>query len=280
MPFVRLNLVWWAPALAVAACIVTHSGALLTAQATSYSVRFFGNGTGDIDRIKIRVDDPYNPNDEPGPPADVGAADFTIEFWLMGTQAENAARSIACGSGTFAWISGNIVLDRDRFSSGGRDFGISLVNGGRVAFGVENSGGQNHTLCGAIPVLDGGWHHIAVERRRSDGRLWIFVDGSLDAQATGPGGDVSYPGASFPDSNCGGPCVNSDPFIVLGAEKHDVDRTSYPSFSGFLDELLRARPRLSFQTRQPSGCITSTTGPELRLRLILPPSAAHRRPAP
>lgn len=211
------------------------------AQSPSYSVRFYGNGVSDIDRVKIRVDDPYNSNDEPGPPVDVGATDFTMEFWLKGTLIDNRAASIACGSGNFSWISGNIVVDRDRFSSGGRDFGISLANGGRIAFGVENTTGQNHTLCGTINVLDGAWHHVAVERRRNDGQLWIFVDGQLDAQAGGPNGDISYPGASFPDSNCGGPCVDSDPFIVIGAEKHDYDRTNYPSFSGFFDELRISR---------------------------------------
>jgi hypothetical protein len=238
---------------AIAGFLLVTMAADVAAQSPAYSVRFYGNGVNDIDRIKIRVDDPYNPNDEPGPPVDVGNTDFTIEFWIKGTLTENIARSIACGSG-INWIQGNVVVDRDRYSSGGRDFGISLVNGGRIAFGVENSTGQSHTLCGSIAVLNGAWHHVAVQRRRSDGRLWIFVDGQPDGQVTGPGGDVSYPGAVFPDSNCGGPCVNSDPFIVIGAEKHDVDRTSYPSFSGFFDELrISTTLRYSATFARPTG---------------------------
>jgi hypothetical protein len=59
--------------------------ALLTlalAHTQGYSLRFYGNGTGDIDRVKIRIDDPTN--NLPGPPADIGATDFTIEFWVKG----------------------------------------------------------------------------------------------------------------------------------------------------------------------------------------------------
>lgn len=210
---------------------------LAMAQTGGYSLRFFGTGTNDIDRVKIRVDDPFNLNDEPGPVVDVGGTDFTIEFWLKGTLAQNAAANVTCGVGSFSWISGNIVIDRDRFSSGGRDFGVSLVNGGRIAFGLANASEAAHTLCGTRGVLDGQWHHVAVQRQRSTGQMRLFVDGVADGTAAGPTGDVSYPGTAFPDSNCGGPCTNSDPFIVIAAEKHDADPTNYPSFNGWLDEL-------------------------------------------
>jgi len=50
---------------------------------------------------------------------------------------------------------------------------------------------------------------------------------------------VSYPEGAVPGSYCGPsgdqPCVN-DPFLVLGAEKHDAG-PQYPSFSGWIDEL-------------------------------------------
>jgi hypothetical protein len=58
----------------------------------------------------------------------------------------------------------------------------------------------------------------------------LFIDGMLGASATGPTGDLSYNNGratSFPDS---------DPFLVLGAEKHDAG-SAYPSFAGWLDEL-------------------------------------------
>jgi hypothetical protein len=55
--------------------------------------------------------------DAPGPPADVGAGDFTIELWLRGTAADNPAGPVACGD-NLAWIEGNILLDRDRYDQG------------------------------------------------------------------------------------------------------------------------------------------------------------------
>lgn len=211
--------------LAVALC----SLAALPAQ--DLALRFFGNGVGDIDRIKIRIDDPANTL--PGPPADLGATDFTLEFWVKGTRADNRAGALACGPG-IAWIQGNILLDRDRYNQD-RKFGVSF-GAGRVAFGVSGDGSGDFTLCGTRDVLDGAWHHVAVQRRRSDGWLWLFVDGRLDASADGPDGDVSYPDDGVPGNYCGGPCLGSDPFLVIGAEKHDAG-AAYPSFAGLCDDL-------------------------------------------
>lgn len=201
------------------------------ALAGNTSLRFFGNGRDDIDRVKIRVDDPTD--EEPGPPADVGATDFTIEFWLRARAAENAAGRVRCGANV-NWIYGNIVLDRDRYNQD-RKFGISIA-GGRVVFGVSGDGTGDRTICGDSDVLDGRWHHVAVQRRRSDGKLWLYVDGRLEARADGPDGDVSYPDDGVPGDFCGGPCTRSDPFLVIGAEKHDAG-PAYPSFAGWVDEI-------------------------------------------
>ncbi|MGE3166249.1 MAG: LamG-like jellyroll fold domain-containing protein [Planctomycetota bacterium] len=201
------------------------------AQTSGTSLRFFGNGVGDIDRVKIRIDDPSTT--VPGPPADVGATDFTIEFWLRAFAAENLAS--ASGSGpTNAWINGNIVIDRDRYNQP-RNYGISL-GAGLVQFGVMGPTGEAFTLSGATDVRDGSWHHIAVQRRRVDGFLWVFVDGVVEAQVDGPDGDISYPDDGVPGDFCGGPCLNSDPFIVIAAEKHDAG-PAYPSFAGWIDDL-------------------------------------------
>jgi hypothetical protein len=195
------------------------------------SLRFFGAGVGDIDRVKIVVDDPAT--NAPGPPVDVGATDFTIELFLRGTLAENTGPPIVCGANV-DWIYGNIVVDRDRYNQG-RKFGVSL-GAGRVVFGVTGAAGADRTLCGTTNVLDGAWHHVAVQRRRADGYLWLWVDGVLQAQGDGPDGDVSYPDNGVPGNFCGGPCTQSDPFLVLAAEKHDAG-PEYPSFSGWIDEL-------------------------------------------
>lgn len=187
------------------------------------SLRFFGNGVAapQQDRVKIRLDGPARP-------VDVGATDFTVEFWMKAGSGNGSGNCVSGGDG---WINGNILIDRDVFGGGDLgDYGLSLFGGnGRIAFGVA-VGGSGQTLCGATNVIDGAWHHIAATRRASDGLLRLFVDGQLDASADGPDGDASYAdgrSTGYPDS---------DPFLVLGAEKHDAG-AAYPSYRGWLDEL-------------------------------------------
>jgi len=203
------------------------------------SLRFHGNGSGGVDRVRIAVDDPSNAN--AGPPVDVGATDLTIEFWMKASAADNGAGNVSCGFNA-NWKNGNVVLDRDR-SGADRNFGVS-IGGGKLVFGVSGNATGSYTLCGSRNVLDARWHHVALERRLSDGAMWIYVDGVLDAQASGPGGDVSYPddaAASSPE----------DPYLVLGAEKFDTG----PAYDGFLDEL-----RLSTTLRY-SGVFTRPHAP-------------------
>ena len=195
-----------------------------------YSLSFLGTGTNDLDRVKIRIDDPAT--SLPGPPADVGATDFTLEFWLNGLLADNAAAAIQCGAND-NWRFGNTIVDRDRFNQD-RAYGVSVA-GGRMTFGVDGTPTGSTTICGTTNILDGQWHHIAVQRRRSDGWIWLFVDGVMQAQGDGPDGDISYPDNGLPGNFCGGPCTNSDPFIVIGAEKHDTGSSF--SYRGLFDEL-------------------------------------------
>jgi glucose/arabinose dehydrogenase len=184
------------------------------------SLRFFGNGTNDIDRVKILLDNPPRP-------VDVGG-DFTLEFWMK-TAAGNG--SGACAAGDDNWMNGNVIFDRDVF--GGGDFGaygISLFgSGGQLAFGV-NRLGTGTTICGTANVADGAWHHVAATRSSGSGQLRIFVDGALDASGTGPTGDVSYRDGRATTH------PNSDPFLVIGAEKFDLG-PGFPSFHGWIDEV-------------------------------------------
>jgi hypothetical protein len=199
------------------------------AAADNLSLRFFGTGRDDIDRVKIRLDDPARP-------VDVGKRSFTIELWVRARATDNPAPAVTCGADD-SWIRGNILLDRDRYNRG-RKFGLSIA-GGVVAWGVTGPGTGARTICGATVITDGAWHHVAVSRRRSDGWLRIWVDGRLDASADGPDGDVSYPDGSVGGSYCDGVCRN-DPFLVIGAEKHDAG-PEYPSFAGWVDELRVSR---------------------------------------
>jgi hypothetical protein len=192
-----------------------------------------------VDRVKI----PLNG----GTKANIGAGDFTVEVWLLGSLGDNGAGN-SCGTGEAAWISGNIFIDRDVYGGGDLgDYGLSLYDG-RVAFGATRDD-SGSTICGTANVLDGAWHHIAVTRRASDGRLQLYVDGQLDAQAatSGATGDMSYRvgrGTRYPD----------DPYLVLAAEKHDAG-SGFPSFNGYLDEL-----RLSTTLRY-DGAFNRPTGP-------------------
>lgn len=200
------------------------------------SVRFFGNGRDAIDRITVRIDAPERP-------ADVGATDFTVEFWIKANPGENRGR-VDCNTND-GWITGNTVIDRDIYFAGDYgDFGIALDDG-RVAFGVS-VGSSGTTLCGSRNVSDGQWHHVAVTRR-TNGDMAIFVDGQLDGSVTGIAGDASYRNGRSTD-------YQWDPFIVLGAEKHDAG-AEYPSFSGWLDEL-----RISTTARY-SGAFQRPTAP-------------------
>src|SRR5690606_27265927 len=136
-----------------------------------------------------------------------------------------------CTPGGDNWINGNILIDRDVFGGGDAgDYGVSLFGtGGRLAFGVA-VGDTGNTICGTRNVADGAWHHIAVTRDASSGTLRLYVDGALDAEGSGPLGDVAHRdgrATAWPDS---------DPFLVLGAEKHDAG-AAYPSYRGWLDEL-------------------------------------------
>jgi hypothetical protein len=199
------------------------------AQNSGCSLRFYGHGVDDVDRVKIPIDPPV--------PADVGATDFTIEWWMKASLGENGSPS--CTPGEDNWIYGNIVFDRDIWGPGDYgDYGISLTDG-RIAFGI-NDGESGETLCGSILVADGDWHHVAVTRRRADGLMRIFVDGQLDGEVDGPDGDVSYRDGR-------GTEYENDPFLVIGAEKHDAG-PEYPSYSGWIDEV-----RFSDVIRYTSG---------------------------
>lgn len=195
------------------------------------SLRFYGYGNGDVDRVKIAVDDPDDA--QPGPPADIGATDFTVEFWLRSKPDANQAGAVVCGENN-DWINGNIVIDRDRFNQD-CNFGMSLAHG-RVVFGVSGNATGVTTICGTTDLRDDEWHHIAVQRRRSDGRMTLYIDGVREARGDGPNGDVSYPDNGVPGNYCDGPCDWSDPFLVVGAEKHDAGSAD-PSFAGWIDEL-------------------------------------------
>ena len=185
---------------------------------SNFALRLYGNVQSDLGRVKI-------PLDAPARPVDIGASDFTVEFWLRARPGDNGRTGSFCG-GAMDWIPGNILLDRDRAGLG-RKYGLSLLSG-RVVFGYSTTvDTEGRSICSTSRVDDDQWHHVAITRTQG-GALQLFVDGVRQATATGPAGDISYP-----DGVAGQ--AENDPFLVIGAEKHNIP--GYPGFVGLLDEL-------------------------------------------
>ncbi len=232
----------------IVALLLSMAPAAVLAQGSRYALRFYGTGVGppgQQDRALLPVDD-----NEAGPdmsaPSDVGAGDFTIEFWLRGNLADNDTANNGGDLETFDfnWIDGNIILDRDIWCGSERKYGISIA-GGLVRFGTASGDGPVfdpvHTIEGGVNVLDGAWHHVAVVRDAASGVKSVVVDGVLDF-AGSPGistADLSYPNDGVPVTPgvCGpGQLTPYGWFLVVGAEKHDAG-AEFPSFNGFVDEL-------------------------------------------
>lgn len=242
--FERLN-VHDSPILAALSVFLTYFIFSHLLHSQNYCLRFYGNGTSDIDRVKIPIDNPPNP-------LDVGGS-FTIEFQIKALLTDNPQGSSVYSGTSDDWVLGHVIIDRDIFGSGDYgDFGVSLC-GGRVAFGVNN-GSQSYTVVSNASVADGSWHFVAVTRNALNGELKIFIDGNLDVSEISPVmGDISYRDnrpTSWPN----------DPFIVIGAEKHDYDNSTYPSFNGYLDELRISTGVLYSGNYTPSPVLTDSPG--------------------
>lgn len=232
-----------AGALAIEGASTITLGALSFA-AIDYGLRFYGNdfgtGTTNIDRVQIPLEVTGTPT-----AVDVGAADFTYEFWLRCAYADNASSGIGDARES------NIFFDRDIWGDpaghviGVTRDGVDLV----VCFGLAGAGSWT-TIYGSTDVGDDAWHHVAIVRTQSTGVVRIYVDGTQDASGTYTTGDISFAGSG----GGGGSPNGSDPYIVLGAEKHDADPDVYLSYNGLIDEV-----RISDSARYTSTFTPPTT---------------------
>ncbi|MFO8007622.1 MAG: LamG-like jellyroll fold domain-containing protein [Candidatus Brocadiia bacterium] len=73
-----------------------------------------------------------------------------------------------------------IVLGKHDGRSG---YQLTINDAGRAEFRVS-SDGSHDSVATAGPVNDGGWHHVLAEIDRRTGRMAIYLDGHLSAQAT------------------------------------------------------------------------------------------------
>ena len=75
-----------------------------------------------------------------------------------------------------------------------KDFGVSLMEGGRIGFGTGSMAwGQDITIKSNKPVNDGQWRHIVVTRNSWTKDLRIYIDGKLDAEGKGHPGTLDAP---------------------------------------------------------------------------------------
>lgn len=105
---------------------------------------------------------------------------FTIEFWVKG--------AMASGSYNGHWWTGLGIIDADIyggfFATPDNDFGISLSDYGKIAFGVGALGGNDVTIKTTSDVNDQQWHHIAATWDQSSKAMKLYLDGTLNASGT------------------------------------------------------------------------------------------------
>ncbi len=170
--------------------------------------------------------------DEKSLGVNVGASDFTLEWWLKLKPGNSEAITTNCTERT-DWQRSIVIFDRSQADQASQ-YGIA-VNAGKLVFSLINRQGERATLCGHIPVSDGAWHHLAIQRSADSGQLWLFVDGNLDASTIGPVGDISYEGGNDSiEADSLGPSF--DRVLMIGASKANPSPDPQ-GFQGWLDEI-------------------------------------------
>jgi len=75
-----------------------------------------------------------------------------------------------------------------------KDFGVSLMEGGRIGFGTGSlAWGQDITIISNVSVNDDKWHHIVVTRNSKSGYLQIYIDGDRKMWGWGHKGTLDAP---------------------------------------------------------------------------------------
>jgi len=187
-----------------------------------HSLEFFGNAylENGVDRVWI-------PAERPSPIGRIGDANFTVELFLKAEPADIPD----IGGCPSAWWMGTIVLDREFFDAPQNgNIGLALYRSGEstgVVAGFTVAGQDELTLCGAVEVADGEWHHVAMTRA-SDDWVTLWVDGSSDASDIGPPGDGSFAQELVGEEE-------ADRYLVLGGPKQNADVRA--GFTGFIDDV-------------------------------------------
>ena len=131
--------------------------------------------------------------------------DFTISFWMKTTELGQGR------DGDPRWFMGTGLVDGE-ISGIVDDLGISMIGNGIIAAGV----GRPETFIHSTPGHnDGKWHHIALTRDTTSGKISLYVDGLHVDEAIG-----------------GTQPLNDPKYLSIGRM-----RTGRGAFTGQLDEL-------------------------------------------
>jgi len=103
------------------------------------------------------------------------AGSFTVSAWVKTTSSVGADGDDAFW-GMPIWYADN--------SGGDYTYPLSIT-GSKVAFSVHDMNGDPTTIHSTTSVNDGNYHFIAVTRDQTTGLMSLYVDGSLEATATG-----------------------------------------------------------------------------------------------
>ncbi len=193
-------------------------------------IRFLGSDDPAVGRVVVES------IDGPGALAEAGRGDLTAAVWLR-TGGDVADPPDPCDGD---WRLGRVALDS---GAGPGGFGIA-IRGGRAVAAVWAEARGTMTLCSRSRVDDGAWHHVALERRASDGWARLVVDGVIEDGGPGPAGDLGRFGGS-----------DDPPAPVLGGPAAGAVGSA---FRGWLDELHLSSavrtvpaPRRASGTRRP-----------------------------
>ena len=132
---------------------------------------------------------------------------FTIEFWMIA--------NYSSGAGNSNWRSGEGLVDAST-SASNNDFGVTMFNS-YVKFGLGNPDVSITTTS----LMNGtGWKHVAATWDSTTGAMKLYVNGVLEASATG--GTASR---------------NGQTAMRLGTSLSAPANWAYGNYSGTLDEV-------------------------------------------
>jgi Concanavalin A-like lectin/glucanases superfamily len=133
--------------------------------------------------------------------------DYSVAFWVRTT-------AVAPGGPTDWWFAGVGIIDGDLCGNPPNgDWGISMINGGRISGAFAGPS--------VAMVNDGAWHPVLMTRAGALDVLELYVDGVFEGSA---------------DANSDGLIHSDQTFLGLGASP--CSWSTGPYFAGAIDELL------------------------------------------